>query len=100
MRYPSTKIESDEGLMVLKYAATLMLGFLMAAGPAVAEVEQCRFIRAKPDREACYERQAAALESRRKPLPASNTTTIETLQQMRQDDDAVYKSIRGICRGC
>jgi hypothetical protein len=25
---------------------------------------------------------------------------VDSLKQMRQDDDAVYQSMRGICRGC
>jgi hypothetical protein len=46
----------------------------MAASPALAEVEQCRFIQAKAEREACYQRQEAAL--------------------------AEKAQLRGICRGC
>ena len=78
----------------------ILLGLSLGAAPAFAEIEQCRFIQAKPDREARYERQAAALAARRKPEPRADTRTIESLQQMRQDDDAVYKSLRSICRGC
>ncbi len=37
----------------------------------------------------------------RKPAPATDEgKTLETLRQMRQDDDAVYRSISNICRGC
>jgi hypothetical protein len=71
-----------------------------ARPPALAAIEQCRFIQAKPEREACYQRQAAALAAKRKPEPTPDTTTLESLQQMRRDDDAMYKSLRGICRGC
>jgi hypothetical protein len=63
-------------------------------------VEQCRFIQAKPEREACYQRQAIALTAKRKPEPTADTTALETLQQMRREDEEVYKSLRGICRGC
>jgi len=66
----------------------------------LAAVEQCRFIQAKAEREACYERQAVELAAKRKPGPSADTTTLESLQQMRRDDDAVYKSLRSICRGC
>jgi hypothetical protein len=65
-----------------------------------AAVEQCRFIQAKADREACYERQAVALAAKRKPKQDSDTRTMESPQQMRRDDDAVYQSLRSICRGC
>ena len=78
----------------------LMLGLTISAAPAVAEVEQCRFIQAKPEREACYQRQAIALAAKRKPEPTADTRTLETLQQMRREDDTVYQSLRSICRGC
>jgi hypothetical protein len=73
---------------------------LIISSPALAAVEQCRFIQAKPDREACYQRQAIELAAKRKPAPTADTPTMETLQQMRREDDAVYKSLRSICRGC
>ena len=80
--------------------AGLMLTLMLGAAPALAAVEQCRFIQAKADREACYERQAIALAAKRKPAPTSDIRTMESLQQMRRDDDAVYQSLRSICRGC
>ena len=78
----------------------VLLGLVISAAPALAEVEQCRFIQAKAEREACYERQAAALAAKRKPEPTGDTRTLESLQQMRREDDAVYQSLRSICRGC
>jgi hypothetical protein len=78
----------------------LMLGLMIGAAPAVAAVEQCRFIQAKPEREACYQRQAIALAAKRKPEPTADTKALESLQQMRREDDAVYQSLRSICRGC
>ena len=77
-----------------------LLGLLIGTAPALAEVEQCRFIQAKAEREACYERQAAALAAKRKPDPTGDTKTMESLQQMRREDDLVYQSLRSICRGC
>ena len=77
-----------------------MLGLILGAAPARAAVEQCRFIQAKPEREACYQRQEKELAAKRKPEPTAETSTMESLQQMRQEDDALYKSMRGICRGC
>ena len=79
---------------------SILLGLTIGAAPAMAAVEQCRFIQAKPEREACYQRQAIALAAKRKPEPTVDTRALETLQQMRREDDAVYKSLRGICRGC
>ncbi len=79
---------------------SVIIGLIIGAAPAVAEVEQCRFIQAKPEREACYQRQAIALAAKRKPEPTADTRTLEALQQMRGEDDEVYKSLRSICRGC
>jgi hypothetical protein len=76
----------------------LTLGLMIGAAPAMAAVEQCRFIQAKPEREACY--QAIALAAKRKPEPTADTKALESLQQMRREDDAVYQSLRSICRGC
>ena len=78
----------------------VLLALLIGAAPAQAAVEQCRFIQAKAEREACYERQAAALAAKRKPEPTGDAKTMESLQQMRREDDAVYQSLRSICRGC
>jgi hypothetical protein len=89
-----------EGSAVLNFTLLMMVGLTIGAAPALAAVEQCRFIQAKPDREACYERQEKALAAKRKPEPAADTTRMESLQQMRRDDDEVYKSLRSICRGC
>ena len=83
----------------MKIFVSVFLGLLFGAAPALA-VEQCRFIQAKPEREACYQRQEAELAAKRKPAPASNTTTLDSLQQMRREDDEVYRSLRSICRGC
>ena len=79
---------------------SILLGLMIGAAPAMAAVEQCRFIQAKPEREACYQRQAIALAAKRKREPTADTRALETLQQMRREDDEVYKSLRSICRGC
>jgi hypothetical protein len=76
-----------------------MLGLIFGVAPAWA-VEQCRFIQAKTEREACYQRQEKELAARRKPEPAAESPGLESLQQMRREDDALYRSMRGICRGC
>jgi len=78
----------------------VMLGLMVGAAPAVAAVEQCRFIQQKPEREACYQRQELALAAKRKPEPSVDPSKLESLRQMREEDDAVYRSMRGICRGC
>jgi hypothetical protein len=77
-----------------------MLGLAIVSTPAAAEVEQCRFIQAKPEREACYKRQEAALAAKRKSETTGDSSTFDALRQMKQDDAAVNQSLRSICRGC
>ena len=86
--------------MRLKFILSILLTVVFGAAPALAAVEQCRFIQAKPEREACYQRQEAELAAKRKPERTRDTTTMESLKQMRQDEEAVYRSLRSICRGC
>jgi hypothetical protein len=87
-------------MAALTFLLLVMASLTIGAAPALAEVEQCRFIQAKAEREACYERQEAALAAKRKPEPAPDVTALDSLQQMRREDDALYRSMRGICRGC
>ncbi len=84
----------------MNLAASIILGLILGAAPAVAAVEQCRFIQAKSEREACYQRQEKELAAKRKPEPTADTSAMESLRRMRQEDDALYRSMRGICRGC
>jgi hypothetical protein len=84
----------------LKTLVPVFLVVMIGAAPARAEIEQCRFIQAKAEREACYERQVVALAAKRKREPTADTKAVESLQQMRRDDEEVYRSLRSICRGC
>ncbi|MCA6104949.1 hypothetical protein J6525_42360 [Bradyrhizobium sp. WSM 4400] len=81
----------------------MSLGLIIVATPAAA-IETCRFIDAKTEREACYRRQEQELAAKRKPEPtitqSSESRALQSLQQMRRDDEEVYRSIRGICNGC
>jgi hypothetical protein len=97
---PISIAKRDAGRAALNFLVYIVLGLVIGAAPALAAVEQCRFIQAKPEREACYQRQAIALAAKRKPEPAADTKELESLQQMRREDAAVYQSLRGICRGC
>ena len=83
-------------------AAAIAIGIMAGMAPARAEVAQCRFIQAKAEREACYHRQEDELAARRKTPPAASrdSKTFESLQQMRREDEEVYRSLRSICRGC
>ena len=84
----------------MKIFPSVLFGLMIGAAPAVAQVEQCRFIQIKPEREACYARQEAAQAAKRKPEPIFDTKPMESLQQMRRGDEEVYKSLHSICRGC
>jgi hypothetical protein len=64
-------------------------------------VEQCRFIQARPEREACYQRQEAELAAKRKPeQPAAESKFMGSLEQMKHEDEALNRQIHSICRGC
>ena len=76
-------------------AMTLTLGTVPAAA-----VEQCRFIQVRTEREACYQRQEAELASKRKSAEPRHDATMEALQQMKLEDQALDRQIHGICRGC
>ena len=78
---------------------SIMMAALLGASPCFAKVEQCRFIDSKPDREACYDRQAKALEAKKAEAAAKPATT-DPLEQMNQDDQALSRRLRTICRGC
>jgi hypothetical protein len=88
------------------FVMTAAAGFLLTcaaitlgATPALA-VEQCRFIQAKPEREACYARQDAALAAKRKPEATRESKTMQALEQMKHEDEALNRQLHSICRGC
>ena len=85
------------------FVFTLAMSLVCAAtaleSPPARAVEQCRFIQTKPEREACYQRQEAELAAKRKPEPRRDTT-MESLEQMKHEDEALDRQIHGICRGC
>lgn len=86
----------------MKRAAGILFAIMLTACPAVAAPpEQCRFIEARAEREACYQRQEAARLARQK---ASEAREAEQQQKpyepMTVDDAQLAKAMRGICRGC
>ena len=84
----------------MKLLLSLVLGLIIGTAPAPAIEQNCRFIQAKAEREACYSRQEAELAAKRKPQPSAESKELETMQQMRREDAEVYRSLRSICRGC
>ena len=85
---------------VLCVAFAVAINFPPASfSPALAEVEQCRFIQARADREACYARQETALAAKRKARESENAP-LKPLEQRDPEDILLSKSLRSICRGC
>ena len=76
--------------------AVLMAASASAAGAA----EQCRFIEARAEREACYQRQEIARAARQKANEAQQAAQPEPYEPMAPEDAQLAKSMRGICRGC
>jgi hypothetical protein len=102
---PTQTRKQDTSMIRPKSVILVLAGILscialtLGASPAAA-VEQCRFIQVKTEREACYQRQEAELTAKRKPVEPRRDTTMESLQQMKQEDAELNRQIRGICRGC
>jgi hypothetical protein len=85
----------------MKLAAPVLFAAMIGSSSLSAAVEQCRFINAKPDREACYERQEKALAAKRKAEPVDDAKTRSVDDpEMKIENDRLGKSLRSICRGC
>jgi hypothetical protein len=85
---------------MLTVAGVLSFVTLTFGTSPVAAVEQCRFIQAKGEREACYARQETELTAKRNKPEPKRDTSMESLQQMKQEDAELNRQIHGICRGC
>jgi hypothetical protein len=85
----------------MKLAACISIALAMSGLPsALAAPEQCRFIEARPEREACYQRQETARAARQKANDARQAAEQKPYEPMTQEDAQLAKSMRGICRGC
>jgi hypothetical protein len=85
----------------MKLAACLSVGVMMtASAAATAATEQCRFVEARAEREACYQRQEAARLARQKANEARQAEQQKPYEPMTQEDAQLAKSLRSICRGC
>jgi hypothetical protein len=91
---------AGKGLTPLKLLIFLSLVLIVAAAPALAIEQNCRFLQSRAEREACYSKQQTELAAKRKPPPTAESRELETMQQMRREDAEVYRSLRSICRGC
>ena len=83
----------------MKFVACMTFAVLVNAAPGLAAVEQCRFIQAKADREACYRRQEAALADKQN-ARASESPRAKSVDEIALENDRLAKSLRSICRGC
>jgi predicted lipase len=93
---------ADSPFHAIVFGVVACTGIALAISSASAfAVEQCRFIQAKIERETCYQRQEAELAARRKRTEEPRRDkTMESLEQMKHEDEALNRQIHGICRGC
>jgi hypothetical protein len=85
----------------MKLAACISIVLAISGLPsALAAAEQCRFIEARPEREACYQRQETARAARQKASEARQAAEQKPYEPMTQEDTVLAKSLRSICRGC
>jgi len=85
----------------MKLAICLSFAVMMtASATAAAAEEQCRFIEARLEREACYQRQEAARAARQKANEARQVEQPKPYEPTTQEDAQLAKAMRGICRGC
>jgi hypothetical protein len=92
---------NDAGRRHSRFAAYLSFAALMTACASSAQAaEQCRFIEARTEREACYQRQEAARATRQKAQEAQQASQPKPYETMDAEDAQLARAIRGICRGC
>ncbi|WP_291842300.1 hypothetical protein [Bradyrhizobium sp.] len=86
----------------MKFAACLTFAAVMTALASIAHAapEQCRFIEARLEREACYQRQETARAARQKARDTQQAAQQKPYEPTASDDAQLVKSLRGICRGC
>ena len=100
-RYARGTRESHESRPFMKLAACISIALTIASvSSAPAATEQCRFIEAKLEREACYQRQEAARAARQKALETQRAAQPKSYEPVAPEDVELAKAIRGICRGC
>jgi hypothetical protein len=100
-RYTGARWESNKVGDHMKLAACISIALAISGLPsALAAPEQCRFIEARPEREACYQRQETARAARQKANDDRQAAEQKPYEPMTQEDAQLAKSMRGICRGC
>jgi hypothetical protein len=86
----------------MKRAAWISFAVILTSSSATtAAPEQCRFVEPRAEREACYQRQQTARDTRQKALETQQQATQpKPYEPMASEDVELAKAIRGICRGC
>ena len=85
----------------MKFAVCLLFVVTSTGSlPALAAVEQCRFIEARAEREACYQRQEIERAIRQKAQAAREAEQPKPAEPMTSEDATLARAMRGICRGC
>ena len=85
----------------MKLAACLSIALAVPGfSSALAAPEQCRFIEARAEREACYQRQESARVAREKARGVQQAAQPKPYEPMDAEDAQLARAIRGICRGC
>jgi hypothetical protein len=85
----------------MKLAACLSIALAIPVfSSALAAPEQCRFIEARIEREACYQRQEMARAARQKAQEAQQAAQPKPYEPIDAEDAQLARAIRGICRGC
>lgn len=85
----------------MRLAACLSITLAISGlSSALAAPEQCRFIEARVEREACYQRQEAARTTRQRAQEAQQAAQPKPYEPMDAEDAQLARAIRGICRGC
>lgn len=84
----------------MKLAACLSIALAIPCLSSAQAAEQCRFIEARAEREACYHRQETARAARQKAQEAQQAAQPKPYEPMDAEDAQLAKAIRGICRGC
>ena len=83
----------------MRIPAAIALAVIASALPAFAATEPCRFIQAKADREACYQRQEVARKEKQV-KPEASAKVDQSIERMKIEDDRLSRQLRSICRGC
>jgi hypothetical protein len=86
---------------IVGISVTLLAQAVLLDGTALAAPGECRFIQSRKERNACYDREAAARAAAKAAAQKSARTKMsDTIDQMKIENDRLSRRLQGICRGC